>query len=120
MSQTVVPMIHVPDVRGTADWYKAIGFEVIRTNEVDGEMDWAKLMFGGSEVMFSAGGKSSSEHRREVDLYISTTDVDESYRRLEAQVEVVEKPHDTFYGMREWIFRDCNGFWITFGQPLWS
>jgi len=120
MSQTVVPMIHVPDVRGTANWYKTIGFEVIRTNEVDGEMDWAKLMFGGSEVMFSAGGRSSSEHRREVDLYISTADVDELYRRLEAQVEVVEKPHDTFYGMREWVFRDCNGYWITCGQPLAS
>jgi uncharacterized glyoxalase superfamily protein PhnB len=118
MSQTVVPMIHVPDVRGTASWYRAIGFEVIRTNEVDGEMDWAKLTFGGSEVMFSAGGKSSAEHRREVDLYISTIDVDQLYGRLAAQVEVVEKPHDTFYGMREWVLRDCNGFWITFGQPV--
>jgi hypothetical protein len=26
-------------------------------------------------------------------------------------VEIVEGPHDTFYGMR-----DCNRFWITFGQ----
>lgn len=30
-------------------------------------------------------------------------------------LDVVE-PHDTFYGMREFIIRDCNGFWITFGQ----
>jgi hypothetical protein len=29
----------------------------------------------------------------------------------------VEDPHDTFYGMREFIVRDNNGFWITFGQP---
>jgi uncharacterized glyoxalase superfamily protein PhnB len=120
MSQTVVPMIHVPEVRRTANWYKAIGFEVIRSNEVDGEMDWAKLTFGGSEVMFSAGGTASAQYRREVDLYIATTEVNRLYRRLEAQVEVVEKPHDTFYGMREWTLRDCNGFWITFGQPVWS
>lgn len=120
MPQTVVPMIHVPDVRGTANWYKAIGFDVIRTNEVDGRMDWAKLTFKGSEVMFSAGGKSSNDDRREVDLYIAAADVDELYRKLEARVQVVEKPHDTFYGMREWIFRDCNGFWITFAQPVGS
>ena len=106
MSETVFPMIHGPDARGAANWYKASGFEVIRTIAVDGEMDWAKLMFGESEVMFSAGGKSSSEQRRAVDLYNSTTDVDESYRRLEARVEGVEKPHDTFYGMRERILRD--------------
>ncbi len=27
-------------------------------------------------------------------------------------------PYDAFYGMREFIIRDCNGFWITFGQPI--
>jgi hypothetical protein len=31
-------------------------------------------------------------------------------------VDVVEVPHDTFYGMRELIIRDLNRFWITFGQ----
>ena len=118
MSQTVVPMIRIPDVRATANWYKAIGFQVLRTNEVDGQMDWAKLTFGNSEIMFSAGGKHSTEHRREVDLYITTDDVDGLYQRLEKQAEVVEGPHDTFYGMREFTIRDCNRFWITFGQPM--
>jgi hypothetical protein len=31
----------------------------------------------------------------------------------------VEGLHDTFYGMREFIIRDLNRFWITFGSPLW-
>ena len=26
--------------------------------------------------------------------------------------------HDTFYGMREFIIRDLNRFWVTFGQDL--
>jgi len=119
MHQTVVPMIHVPDVRGTVNWYKAIGFQVVRTNEVDGEMDWAKLTFGNSEVMFSAAGKSSADHRREVDLYITADGVDALFARLGKeveQVEVVERPYDTFYGMHEFTIKDCNGFWITFGQ----
>jgi hypothetical protein len=38
------------------------------------------------------------------------------YDRLKDRVEVVEGPHDTFYGMREFIIRDLNRFWITFGQ----
>ena len=29
MSKKVVPMIHVPDVRATVDWYESIGFNVV-------------------------------------------------------------------------------------------
>ncbi len=89
MPQTVVPMIHVPDVTATIDWYTSIGFKLIRQNEEAGEVNWAKLSFGNSELMVNAGGKT-----------------------------VVEGPHDTFYGMREFIMRDVNGFWVTFGQPM--
>ncbi len=120
MSQTVVPMIHVPDVRATADWYTSIGFQVLRVNEEDGEINWAKLSFGNSELMLDAGGKPSTDHRREVDLYILTDNVDDVYRRLKDRVQIVEGLYDAFYGMREFIIRDINGFWITFGQPIQS
>jgi uncharacterized glyoxalase superfamily protein PhnB len=118
MPQTVIPMIHVPDVRATADWYTSMGFEILGQNVEDGEMNWAKLSFGNSEVMLNAGGKPSNEPRREVDLYITADSIDELYQRLKDQVQIVEDVHDTFYGMRELIIRDFNGFWITFGQPM--
>ena len=82
----------------------------------DGEMNWASLSFGNSEVMLNSGGKASAEHRREVDLYIVTDNINDFYRRLAGRVDVVEGLHDTFYGMREFIIRDNNRFWITFGQ----
>jgi uncharacterized glyoxalase superfamily protein PhnB len=116
--QKVVPMIHVPDVRATADWYESIGFTVINTYGNDGEgLSFAILSFGSSEVMFNQGGRPSTRDRREVDLYIYSDNVDDLYQRIKDRVEVVEGPHDTFYGMREFIFRDLNRFWITFGQP---
>lgn len=34
------------------------------------------------------------------------------------RVDVFEGLHDTFYGMREFIIRDLNRFWITFGQEV--
>ena len=117
MPQTVVPMIHVPNVGATVDWYASIGFKLIRQNEEDGEINWAKLSCGNSELMLNIGGKASAEHRREVDLYITTDNVAGLYRHLKDQVQIVEDLHDTFYDMREFIIRDCNGFWITFGQP---
>jgi uncharacterized glyoxalase superfamily protein PhnB len=111
-------MIHVPDVRATMEWYTSIGFKLVRQNEEDGELNWAKLTFGNSEVMFQSGGKPSTQHRREVDLYILTDNVDDLHGRLKDRVQIVEDPHDTFYGMREFILRDINRFWITFGQPI--
>lgn len=120
MVERVVPMIHVPDVRATAVWYESIGFRIRRTNEPDGQMDWAALSFGCDEIMLSAGGELSTSYRREVDLYVRTDDVATIYERLKDRVEVVENLHETFYGTREFIIRDCNRFWITFGQPTGS
>jgi uncharacterized glyoxalase superfamily protein PhnB len=118
MQQSVVPMIHVPDVRAAVEWYASIGFKAVRYNEEDGEMTWALLSLGNSEVMFNSGGKASGERRREVDLYVHCESVDEVFGRIGGRVEVVEGLHDTFYGMREFIVRDLNRFWITFGQPI--
>jgi len=118
MAEKVVPMIHVPDVRATVDWYESIGFKVIATYGDEGEgLSFAMLSFGSGEVMFNQDGQPSTRHRREVDLYVYSDNVDDLYRRLKDRVEVVEGPHDTFYGMREFIIRDLNRFWITFGQP---
>ena len=118
MSQRVVPMLHVPDVRATIDWYTSIGFTLLRQNDDDGEINWASLTRDGSEIMLSLGGAPSSAHRREVDLYILTDDIDAMRRTLPDPVDIVEDLHDTFYGMRELIIRDNNRFWITFGQAI--
>jgi len=120
MPPRIVPMIHVPDVAATADWYASIGFEIRGTNREceNGPIDWALLRLGESEIMLSAGGRASSDPRREFDLYTHVDDVDGLRDRLEGKAEIVEDLHDTFYGMREFIIRDYNGFWITFGRPI--
>jgi uncharacterized glyoxalase superfamily protein PhnB len=119
MDKKVVPMFHVPDVQRTVEWYRDIGFSVTVTyGDNRGALSFAMMSFGAGEVMFSSGGRLSSHHRREVDLYAYTEDVDQLFDRLKDRVEVVEGPHHMFYGMREVIVRDLNGFWITFGQQL--
>lgn len=112
-------MSHVPDVQQTVEWYRAIGFEVMVTyGDNSGGSSFAMMSFGAGEVMFSSGGWLSSQHRREVDLYAYTEDVDNLYDQIKERVEIVEGPHNMFYGMREIIVRDLNGFWITFGQQI--
>jgi hypothetical protein len=112
-------MIHVPDVRATVAWYENIGFTIKATyaDETGDNFSFAIMSFGeATEVMFSTDGETSNTRRREVDLYVYTDNVDELYERLKDSVDVVEKPHDTFYGMHELIIRDLNRFWITFGE----
>jgi len=116
-------MIHVPDVSATADWYASIGLNIRSIAHEDGdgsEVVWAALTLGESEIMLNAGGKASDAKRREFDLYIHVENVEDVRNRLDGRVNFIEDLHDTFYGMREFIIRDCNGFWITFGQPLKS
>ena len=120
MAKKAVPMIHVPDVRATVEWYQQIGFDVVATYEL-GDTDnysFAIVSFGETWVMFNTDGTTSDKRRREVDLYVYTDNVDELYQSLKERVDVVELPHDTFYGMHELIIRDLNRFWITFGQEI--
>ena len=91
MSKEVVPMIHVPDVRATVEWYESVGFRVLATygNETVGGLSFAVVAFGDGRVMFNQGGETSTNRRREVDLYVYADDVDEIYERLKDRVDVV-------------------------------
>jgi uncharacterized glyoxalase superfamily protein PhnB len=120
LPERIVPIIHVPNVSATAQWYASIGFEICNLNREcdDGDIDWALLRLGQSDIMLNAGGHPSSARRREFDLYTHVDHVDALRNRIDGKAEIVEDLHDTFYGMREFTIRDCNGFWITFGQPV--
>src|ERR1044072_9816160 len=102
-----VPRIHVPDVLATVERDKNIGFTVDNTygHERDG-LSFAILSFGDTQVMFNQDGNTSSSNRREVDLYVYTEGVDQLYEQLKPEVDVIEGPHNNFYGMREFILRD--------------
>src|SRR5215471_615438 len=109
-------MFHVPDVRATVAWYESIGFTVLHAYEdADEGMTFALLSYGNSQVMLSSGGRASGEDRREVDLYVRTDEVDRLYERLRDRVQIRVGLNETFYGTREFIIRDLNGFWLTFG-----
>jgi uncharacterized glyoxalase superfamily protein PhnB len=115
--RAATPMIHVPDVRATAAWYERIGFTLLETYSDGGEgLSFAILSAGSARLMLNQGGRPSTAERREVDLYVNVEDVDQLFASLRGQVRVVEEVQDADYGMREFIIRDPNGFWITFGQ----
>ena len=116
MTTTVTPMIHVPDIDAAAAWYARLGFAVEATASDGTETTWAKLTLGENAVMLNCGGRSATHDRRDMDLYVGVDDLGAWRDRLPEGVEVIEDLYETFYGMREFIIRDLNGFWITFGE----
>lgn len=115
--RAATPMIHVRDVRATVAFYEAIGFTRLETYGDGGDgLSFAILAAGSTRLMLNQGGRPSDAPRREVDLYVDVDNVDELLASLRGRVQLVEDVHDTDYGMREFLIRDPNGFWITFGQ----
>ena len=128
------PMIRVPNVCQTVEWYRAIGFELEGAHEIDTDAAWAGMSLGGAHVMFVPGGTPSME--RQVSLWFMTDRIDDLYeamkrRQLERAAAVLAGAaigipearftgdlHDTFYGQREFSIVDLNGYELNFAQPL--
>lgn len=115
---TVVPMIHVPDIDATAAWYERLGFTIDATASDGSETVWARLTLGEHAVMLNGGGRPAEHDRRDVDLYVTVDDLADRRADLPKHVEVIQDLYDAYHGMREFIVRDPNGFWITFAQPI--
>lgn len=126
------PMIRVPDVAATLDWYKSIGFKEAGRNEDDGFVNWGMLSLGKADLMLTTDGNLGLH---DVSLWFYTDQVDRLYellksRQLEAaqatllgraiefpQIEFVQHTYDPFYGGREFGIRDLNGYALYFRQP---
>jgi len=130
-----VPMISVPDIAATLDWYVSLGFTEIARYEDDGVVNFGMVSFGNAELMLSPGGKPGPH---DVSLWLYTDQVDRLYellksRQLEAAeaalagggdeqgdrswFEFVEDIYDPFYGGRQFSIRDLNGYTLIFLQP---
>ncbi len=130
-TKKIVPMITVPDVGKTLEWYTSIGFREIGRWEQDGVAQWGMLSFGKGELMLRAGGKQG-EH--DVGLWFYTSEIERLYqlfkdRQIDAARaalagesagpgggEFVEDIYNPPYGAREFGIRDLNGYNLYFLQ----
>ena len=128
-----VPMIFVPDVGRTLDWYVSIGFNEINRYEDDGLVNFGMVSFGGAELMLNMHGKQG---RHDAGLWFYTDKVDSLYQLLKARqleaaraalageagalhgIEFVEDINDTFYSARQFGIQDLNGYLLYFTQSL--
>ena len=126
-----VPMLKVPDIARTIDWYVSIGFRELARFEDGGIVNFGMVGFGNAELMLNIHGTAGPH---DVSLWFYTDAVDRLYQILKARqleaaqasldgkpvpdlpVVFVQDIEDMFYGARQFCIRDPNGYEIYFIQ----
>ena len=49
-------------------------------------------------------------------FYIDVDNIEEIYESVKKKVEIVKDIHTTWYGMKEFYIKDCNGYTLGYGQ----
>jgi uncharacterized glyoxalase superfamily protein PhnB len=125
-----------------------LGFEVVRRSDDERGVFWASLVKDGTTLMISnrpsrfldfmnhgeghfhdheeAGGHEHFHGAETVHdgalnslIYLYVADVDAVYQELRLRgVETVDAPDDKFYGVREFLLRDPDGYYYAVAQTL--
>jgi uncharacterized glyoxalase superfamily protein PhnB len=126
----VCPELFVPDVAAAIDFYTGkLGFTVYRVDppgDTGPHSEFAILTLERAVVMFAAdrlyealGGIIQSPRGVAIDIRIMVDDADAVYNRCrESSVEIVHEIADRYYGLRDFVISDLNGFRLRFASPL--
>ncbi len=125
MLESFTVLLNVEDVPAAIAFYgELFGFEVIQKFEENNSIRWASLSKDQTQLMLNEHGERSNDRRRlsdshlDVVLYIGVTDLDEVWRRVDqkgyspSQIEIED------YGLRQFGFRDLDGYEIAVTGPL--
>jgi hypothetical protein len=126
-----IPMIQVPDVARTLEWYVSIGFTELARYEDDGVVNFGMVSFGKAELMLNVRGKPGAH---DASLWLYTDRIDDLYQLLKSRqlasaqaaltgepgehhgIEFEQDIEDMFYGARQFCIRDLNGYELYFIQ----
>jgi hypothetical protein len=115
--EKLTPMLQTADMGKTIGFYTGtLGFRLVNCWP-DHEPTWCILSRDDIELMFMINEHLGAPVMTGT-LYIRTTDVLGLHRQLAGQVEVLWGPEVFEYGMQEFAIRDCNGYTLSFGQPV--
>jgi catechol 2,3-dioxygenase-like lactoylglutathione lyase family enzyme len=113
---TCVAFIGVPDIAATIKWYEDIGFQCTGTNHIwepGCELNWAELDWEGATFMLYPLDADFDTSVRHAGLYFQVNSIG-IVQKLRGKVRILELVDKTFYGRKEVVFKDLNGFQVTF------
>jgi len=110
---SLVPMAHVADVGKSVEFYQLLGFEVKKTFESEGQLQWAWLQNGGADLMLARSGRPMNPGAQDVLFYMYAPDVTAYRAELEAKGVKVGPIKYPFYSPRgEFRVDDADGYTV--------
>lgn len=125
--ESLSPNLIVDDVNKTVDYYTSIlGFTLIASVPETGMYNWAMSMRDGVTLMFQSlpsiqedlpALKISSKGSMGT-LFIKMQGIDSLYQSIKDSADIVVDMRTTFYGMKEFVVRDLNGYFLAFAEEV--
>ncbi|MBP1909616.1 VOC family protein [Methanolobus bombayensis] len=132
----LTPNFAVQDIRKTVSYYQDIlGFNVLMAvpedksgidNELNGDKTYIYVMMGRDGIDFQFQRLDSIgedipplkdvEYGASVSFYMGVEGIEEFYQNIRSKVDVVVDLKTTWYGMKEFYIRDCNGYILAFAE----
>jgi uncharacterized glyoxalase superfamily protein PhnB len=122
-SATIVPIVVYADVGNAIDWLcQAFGFSERLRVEREGVVFHAQLVYAEGAIMLGReGGEYRAARPGEVHQYVHVTvqDADRHFERAkQSGARIVNPPHDTPFGERQYTAEDPEGHRWAFSQHI--
>lgn len=125
MLKQLIPNLMTEDVDRTITFYTGtLGFTLKDRYPQEGAAAWAELKRDDVTVMFQSRQSLAAEIPALQDAPIGTSqtfytvveNIDALHAELQGEVAIVQEIHMTFYGIKEFSFKDCNGYIFAYAE----
>lgn len=122
--ESISPNLIADNVNASVDFYtKYLGFKLVASVPETGEFGWAMVQRDSVIVMFQTL-KSIEEDVKDLPIkkggsgtfFIKMKGVDELYESVKGKVKIPMDMRTTFYGTREFIVEDPDGYYMMFAE----
>ena len=122
---SLTPNVMVGDVNATIEWFnRNLGFQLVMSVPEEGKYEWAMISRDGVNLMLQTRESIASEQPEfagiaigaSMSFFVKVDGLQQIYEHIKDAEAIIKTPYKTFYGMKEFLIRDCNGYYFTFAE----
>ena len=111
-SEQLVTEVHVRDLGRSIEFYRSLGFELVRRADTFAELSWEGVLF-----FLDSAQQPPAVTTPAANVRVMVADVDAYWERVQRlDVPVLKPIADKYYGLRDFTVLDPDGFGIRFAS----